>query len=332
MSRSLKSTFFLLILSLSVFHIAHAQGIPGVGSPLALLLNPLNPQPGETVSMSLQSFSISLDQAYITWIVDGKVVAKGTGTKTASAVAGGLGSIKRVEARVSSPGNGDFSETASIRPARLSLLWQAATYAPPFYKGKALESFGAAYKIVAMPEIYGTSGRKIDPHALVYTWKKNDAVQADASGYGKSSFISSQSGFVRQGEDISVDVTSPADDFTVSAHIAMTPIVPEIHIYEKSPLYGTIYGNEISDRFDLRNEEITLSAEPYFFSANGKLSSVLGYMWTVNGLSVADPGSKDSLTLRKTAGSRGSSDVELSISNSARLLQGANKEIIIRYE
>lgn len=332
MSGFFKSTLFILLSSLFAVSLVHAQGIPGVGTPFTLTLEPTNPKPGDTVTMTLESFSISLDKSVVTWTVDGKVVARGTGLKTASTVAGNLGSTKRVEVDVNSPDSGEFTQSAVIRPANLALVWQAATYVPPFYKGKALESFGATYKVVAIPEILNSSGRAIDPRTLIYSWKKNGANQPDQSGYGKDFFVSTQTSFVRQGDDISVDVTVPADGFSLSGNITVAPQAPEVHLYENSPLYGLLYNNELADRVNLTNEEVTISAEPYFFSVGSTASSLLGYSWTLNGASVSDFANKSSITLRRTESSAGSAEIGVSLTNSAKLLQGADKTLIIRYE
>jgi len=331
MSRILKSTLFSLILALSLVSFAHAQGIPGVGSPLTLTLNPENPRPGENVTMTLSSFNIDLNEADITWTVGGKVIASGRGIKTANVIAGSLGSEKTVDVDVNSSQSGDFTESATIRPSDLSILWQAATYVPPFYKGKALETFGGSYKVVAIPDIIDGSGRRIDPKKLVYTWKKNDAIDSDQSGYGRNYFISDQTGFTRAGDDISVDVMSPSDGYTISGNITITPTRPEIHLYENNPLYGTIYANELPNQINLANEEISIAAEPYFFSVKDAGSSIMTYSWTLNDTPVSDFQNKNVITLRKTGGA-GVAQLDLSAANTVKLLQSSNQSLVIRYE
>jgi hypothetical protein len=330
MSGLFKSTLLFLAFSLFVVSFAYAQGIPGVGTPFSLSLEPQNPKPGETVSMTIESFSVDLDQSTVTWFVDGKIISSGKGVKAATVTAGGLGTEKNVEVEVDSE-RGQFTQTAAIRPTNLSIVWQAATYVPPFYKGKALESYGAAYKVVAIPEIVDGNGRRVNPKSLVYTWKKNDAIEKDQSGYGRDSFISTQTSFTREGDDIFVEVVS-ADGFSTSGGITIVPQTPEIHFYEKSPLYGVLYGNELTDRLNLIHEEVTVSAEPYYFSTKSKLSSVLQYAWTLNDSSISEFDSKDEITLRKVTGSTGSAEIGLTLTNTAKLLQGADRSLLIRYE
>lgn len=338
MSRLAKSTFFILsslvFLVFSVLSVSSvsAQGIPGISAPLILTMEPANPKPLQTVNLSLKSFSLDIDKASISWTVNGKVAARGIGMKVFSVQAGSLGSSKTVEAVVATDSEGDLSQTAVIRPADLTLIWQAASYVPAFYKGKALLSYGGAYKVVALPEILDANGRKIDPRTLIYAWKKNEAAQQEASGYGKSYFVSSQSSFVRQGDEIAVEVTSPADGFTVSAQTTVVPVAPELHFYEDSPLYGVVFEKEAAGRMKLANEEVTLAAEPFFFSAVDKGSALLGYTWTLGGAAVPEFQDKPSITLRRATAAAGSASIGLSVGNSARLLQGAEQSLLIQYE
>lgn len=339
MSRAVKSTISSLVFSMFgviiVFCVpssAFAQGIPGIGTPISMVIEPANPKPLETVSISLQSFSVNIDQASITWLSGGKVIQKGTGLKAITVQAGGLGSSKTIEAIVSTKEAGELSASVAIRPADLTLVWQAASYVPPFYKGKALLPFGGSYKVVAMPEILDKSGKRIDPRTLIYAWKKNGANQSSVSGYGKSFFVSSQTSFVRQGDEIAVEVTHPTDGFTVSGSIEVAPIAPEIHLYEDSPLYGIVSEKELGDRITLANEEISIAAEPFFFSVIDKQSSLLDYTWTLNSASAPDFQNRSTIILRRTDKAAGSSEIGLTIGNSARLLQGANRSLLIRYE
>ncbi len=337
MSRASKSTFSpLVFLVFSAFFVlpasSFAQGIPGVGAPITLTADPVNPKPLQAVSLDLSSFSVNIDQASITWLAGGKVIGKGTGLKHMTVQAGALGSSKTVEALVSTKEAGELSATTVIRPADLSLVWQAASYVPPFYKGKALLPYGGTYKVVALPEIVDAAGRKADPRALIYSWKKNGAVQQSVSGYGKDFFVSSQTSFVRQGDEVEVEVTNPADGFTVSGSTTVSPIAPEIHFYDDSPIYGVVLEKELGDRITLSNEEISIDSEPYFFSVVGKQSPILDYAWKLNDASVPDFSGKSTITLRRADKAAGSSEVGLSVTNSALLLQGASHSLVIRYE
>jgi hypothetical protein len=325
-----KSTFFLLSFSLFLFSTAFAQGIPGVGTPLSIIKSTENPRPGETVSLTAQSYSFDIDSARITWTVDGKTLSSDIGLKRAEVTAGEIGTIKTVTVSVVSP-EGTISQSVDIRPADLTLLWESASYVPAFYKGKALFSHGGSYKITAFPHITDRTGKRMDPKALVYKWSKNGATDDSVSGYGKTSYLGLQSGFVQSEDNISVIVSIPSEDFSFTESLTLSPTTPEIHFYEKSPLYGIWLENALPPIINLDREEIAVEAEPYFFSTNSKKTS-LEYAWSLNDESVFNFDNKSTLILRKVDDQAGISSIDLSLSSPIYILQGASKSLIIRHE
>lgn len=325
-------TISLLVLTLCLFSSpVEAQGIPGISDPISVTVSPETPKPNSSVSIKIQSFSVDLDRALIVWTVNGKEENKGVGLKRFDLTAGPTGSSKRVDIAATVVGMGTFKQTIIIKPADVSMLWESDTYTPPFYKGKALHSFNGSFRVVAVPEFIGSDGKRIDPRDLIYTWKKNGEVQGDASGYGKTSFIGSQTSYLRQGEEISVEVSSPRENAAGSGSITIIPTVPKLVLYEKSPLYGPQYETAIVKNKNLENEEITVLAEPYFFSVGSSKAGALTYAWTLNGSALPTFANKPEVTLRKIGG-QGVADLSLVVQNQAKLLQGASKNISISYE
>lgn len=311
---------------------AHAQSIPGIQNPLVVSVIPNEPRANQTVYISLQSYSLDLDRALVTWYVDGVEASSGVGIKDFRVLAGPSGSTKTVDVRVSSVGTGTFTETIVIRPADVGLLWESDTYTPPFYQGKALHSYNGSFKVIALPELYTTAGVKIDPKELIYTWKKNGEVQGSASGYGKNTYVGTQTSYLREGEDISVEVTAPRDNVVAANSILITPAVPSVSFYEKSPLYGIIYERSLRNRTSLSNEEISIIAEPFFFSIRNRESSNVSYTWTLNNSALSDFAGESLVTLRKTGGEAGRADLRVVLQNNMKLLQGAAQNLTIFYE
>jgi len=325
-------TISLLVLTLCLFSSpVEAQGIPGISDPVSVIVSPETPKPNGSVSIKIQSFSIDLDRALIVWTVNGKEENKGVGLKQFNLIAGPNGSTKRVDVTATVVGMGTFKQTVLIKPADVSLIWESDTYTPPFYKGKALHSFNGAFKVIAIPEFIGSDGKRIDPRDLIYTWKKNGEVQGSDSGYGKSTFITSQTSYLRQGEYISVEVSSPSENAAGSGSITVIPTVPKLVLYEKSPLYGVQYEKSLTGNTKLENEEITVLAEPYFFSVASNRSNALTYAWTLNGSALSSFANEPEVTLRKVGG-QGVASLSVVTQSLAKLLQGASKNISISYE
>src|ERR1035437_9361109 len=140
-----KIIFSLTIAILSVFSfalIASAQTpqeiIDGIQNNIQVSVSPEFPKAGDTVAIHLQSYSTPLDQAMISWIVGGVVVSKGYGLVDFSTTVGRVGSRSTVTSRIVTAGGSTVTRTVTVQPANVDLLWQATSYVPPFYQGKAL--------------------------------------------------------------------------------------------------------------------------------------------------------------------------------------------------
>ncbi len=328
-----KTSFFFVFLSLFLScSFVSAQSIPGIQNPLIVSVIPSEPRANQLTVIGIQSYSMDLDRALITWYVDGVNTASGVGLKQFNVMAGPSGSIKTIDVMVSTVETGTFSETIVIRPADVGLLWESDTYTPPFYKGKALHSYNGSFKVVAIPELFTAAGVKIDSKDLIYTWRKNGEVEGSASGYGKNTYIGSQTSYLREGEDISVEVSAPRDNVVASNSILITPLVPEVILYEKSPLYGIVYEKALKNTMRLTNEEVTIIAEPFSFSVQRRNVSNLTYAWTLNSSPLSDFANKSSITLRRTSSAAGRANLTVSLQNTFKLLQGGNNGLTISYE
>ena len=117
-----------------------------------------------------------------------------------------------------------------------------------------------------------------------------------------------------------------------SNSILITPAVPYVSFYEKSPLYGIIYEKSLRNRTSLTNEEVSIIAEPFFFSIPNRDSSNLSYTWTLNGSPLPDFSGESLMTLRKAGGEAGRADLRVVLQNNMKLLQGASQNLTIFYE
>ncbi|HEU5114261.1 MAG TPA: hypothetical protein VFT82_00675 [Candidatus Paceibacterota bacterium] len=329
MFRLFKSTLFiasfLLFAGISA-STAFAQSIPGISEPVTFQVSPQYPQQNSSVTVSAQSYSTDLNRADFVWLVDGKVFKKGTGM-TSITVPIGTKSLT-IEVDVSTANLGNFTNTVTVKPGSVELLWQTDGYVPPFYEGKALEAYGATFKVTAIPDLTGPNGKRLDPRTLVYTWKKNDTIDPNQSGYGKDSFTSEQSSFVRGGDTISVEVSSVSGDTGATRDVTISPIFPEVLFYEDSPLYGILYNKILTGSFVMKNQETSLRAEPFNISSGNPLSSVANFEWTLNGDPVPDFSGQNSITFRGT-GVSGASSVAVSVQHKNQVLQGGQASISI---
>lgn len=211
--------------------------------------------------------------------------------------------------------------TTQSSASTVTLVWEADTYVPPFYKGKALYVDGADARILALPR--ADLG---DPSSLVYVWKINGRIEDSASGAGRNYFVFRPDVF--GGSPLIVaEVYKDTEKVAVGA-VRVPQVEPEVVIYPELPLAGILFGNTPSN---VEGDEITLEAYPLFFSARSKQDPALTYRWNINDERVANPsGNTGRLVLRSEAG--GAVRVDALINNTRRVLEDARGTVSLTFE
>ncbi|MBI3888342.1 hypothetical protein HY311_00945 [Candidatus Nomurabacteria bacterium] len=300
-------------------------------SPDTILVNiaPQNPAPGETVTITLNSYVDNLNSVLISWSVNGKSGLSGIGKKSFSLNAPAAGAQTTVIATTKLP-DGDINTTMLIKSSVMILLWQADdSYVPPFYKGKALPSPQSEIKVVAMPEIKSGS-QTTNPTNLVYTWKQDYTNVPDGSGYGKNSFT-----YVNDYLDGSnnIDVVASTVDQTSSseASIDVGTYQPKIVFYKNDLQLGTLWEQAISDEHKVTGDE-TIQAAPYFISPGDIRIPTLIWSWSINDSPVVIQSFQQNLMpLKLQPGVSGTSKIDLQISNTYKLFENVSKEINVNF-
>ena len=326
------SIFLILIAAVAIGTGVSVAQIPGVGDVISFKVSPENPRANELVTIEAESFSISLDRAdRMTWSVDGKVVSRKAGVKKIQFEVGELGSRSVVNLTISGTEVGTITESITLVPTEVDLLWEADSYTPPFYKGKALPSSDADITVVAIPQFVTTSGNKLDSNDLVFTWKKDGKVLGNDSGRGKDS-IKIKGPKIFNGSRIQVDVSSAGNSLQGEGSVFVSSVSPKVIFYENDIILGMRYEKAIQSTTELFNEEITITAHPYFFSQNKRVSPDIQYEWKVNNSKVApSPDDESSIVLRQVGDGEGSANISLSLQNFDKILQSARSSFSILF-
>ncbi len=300
------------------------------GGFLEMSLSPEKPTPLENVTITLQSFSYDLDRSKITWLVNGVEKRTEIGLKTFTVLAGQSGQKTTVGVRVETPEDGIQKSEVSFTPAVVDLIYEALSYTPPFYKGRALNPNQGKVLVTAIPELINSAGSKISSKNILYSWKKDGTVQQSASGIGKNIFIFSGSVPVR---DILIEVTASSLEGNISAsqQINITNSSPKIVFYENSLIYGIMFNQAIKNTVNLITDEFSAVAVPYFFTTNSTTGSELDYVWKMNGQTVENQEPKNSFTTRVDTPGSGLADISLKISNNVRIFQFTNNNYSINF-
>lgn len=290
-------------------------------------MNPLYPAPGERVSIAIASNLTDLNRADISWSVNGALKESGTGRTTFSLVLGKGGSVSRVVASIRTVEGSRVSKTITIRPADIDFLWEADTYTPPFYKGKAMITSGSNVKVSAVPRFINADGSAVPIRNIVFIWKKENVPMTGLSGAGKNT-ITIPAPVPFWESDIEVEASSVNGAFKTTKRLDMLLVRPEVVFYEESPLDGVKYERALSQSFNLSGQEVAVRAEPFFFSAAALRSGEITPRWSLNGSAVDEPSFR--IVLRNEGGS-GTSRIGLLLRHATNSYQQRNGEFRVNF-
>lgn len=288
---------------------------------------PENPGPSEMVRVSIESYLTDLSKATISWTLNGKVVDRGIGRKSFSFQNGPSGKTTRLTISIATNAGENVTKELSWDPIGLTILWEADTYTPPFYKGKALLTAQANVKSVAIPD--NTNGQNaLSAGSLVYVWEKDGVVASEFSGYGKN-FLSFTAPKPYGDAKVKVRASSVNNSINSETRVNLSLSQPVILFYEKNPILGVLYNQPFGAETTLSKKEFTVVAEPYFFSRETSEVPTIKYDWAVNNKSTQSYGR--SITLRNDTGEKGESVVSLSMRGLKQTFQNASKELRVHF-
>lgn len=288
-------------------------------SDVSVGLSPENPRPLQPVTATIETYAFNLDTSNTRWFVNNQLAQEGKGLKTLTFQVGNLGQQTNLRIVIDSP-SGQIVKNIPIIPSNVSIIWEADTYTPPFFKGKALFSHQSVIKFLAQPELV-VSGRTLNPSTLTYTWTKDGTVLGSQSGYGKQT-LTLVGSIISRSMRIMVEVRDPTTGISGSHVVTVNPVDPEISLYKVDPLYGVQYNTSIKNKISLTAKEVTLEAVPYFFSApGGVLYSNLSYNWNINGITIPDGQNIHRRVFRTVGDEAGSSNIGIKIMHEDKILQ-----------
>lgn len=301
--------------------------ISAVSAYLDVKINPKVPGPNVPVQITIESYLTDLYKANISWALNGNVISKGFGRTSFTFQNGPSGATTYVFLSFVTNTGELVKKDFSFTPAGVNIMWEADTYTPPFYKGKALISPEAGVRIIALPDLANLSN-PLGAGNFVYNWKKDDYDIASASGYGENvySFTGPKP---LTNTKISLGVSSVDESARSEIQIYLPQARPFILFYEKDPLFGVLYNKPIDEEMTLDKKEVSISAEPYFFSNEKIASAVHRYTWSVNGKEVRNNGRV--ITLRNDTGAGGKSVVSLTMRGISKTFQTARKDVLINF-
>lgn len=282
-------------------------------SEVAIQLQPEYPKPGDKVQISLKSYSQNLQGLNIEWLIGDNVLLKeGQGLTDLTLTAPLLGEQINLTIKVS----GVVMATYSITPTAVDILWEAQTYTPKYYLGRALPVDSSQIIAVAIPHL---GGEEKDTTKLIYNWYKGGKFLINSSGAGKSTLTTASPGLYDD-YNLSVEVTDSLGKVLGQNGVHITTIEPKLIFYNILPLVGTNFSRALStNSVNSSVIENLFTAIPYYFSINEPQE--LAYTWKISNAQSIQETQPNNLTITST---RQGSTISLIAQHPDILLQFSN--------
>lgn len=331
---------FSAFLSLALFGAAWAQSPTGPtqlqqqrnASMWNIALTPRTPGPNESVAAKIVSYSINVNTAAITWYLNGGVVLSGVGETEFSFFTGPAGTKTILRAVLETAGSNITERTVEVAPASVDILWTADTYTPPFYKGKALPTYGSTVRVTAIPNLQDVGGTRIPVQDIMFTWKKSRFTMPEKSGAGKKTLVYA-AGFPKSDDIIGVVASTRDGKSSAEARVDVSVIDPKIVIYENLPLEGVRYESALGNSFQMSRNEVALSLSPYFFSFPLRGINTGRYEWFLDGRRIEPSEKRNEFTFGKPGTGSGRANIRIDVSSpiSQEILQRTEKSIALLF-
>jgi hypothetical protein len=318
------------ILIISALVLTPLFGFTQFGEELDIIVSPSSPGANENISLTVISSAPGLNNSSITWSKNGIKEKSGIGQVEYVTQVGNLGKSTVVTVSITKSSGAFLQKTIDIRPANVSLIWEADSYTPPFYKGKGLASHQSNVRVIAIPELLNSSGIKFSSENLNYEWSFNGKIDRNKSGLGKDVYEFKGS-LISRPKTVGVLVSTSGGSITARNGVSISFVDPEILIYKENPLTGIKSSASLEKGFVSGNES-TFIAEPYFFPEKLFTENSLIYKWVVDGVELTNSEKRRRVTFSGDVS--GESSVSVKISNSSSLLQRASRlfKVIVENE
>lgn len=264
-------------------------GLRNLENAVIIHATPATPSAGETVHFTVEGPVYDLPKDVITWTINGKSAGSGTGLTKIDANVNAKGDPITVTVNVMDSLWGAASNALTLIPLQLDILYDAPTYVPPFYRGRALPSAGGIVRLQAIARFI-QNGKLISNSSIRYTWSRNGTVLGNISGLGKSD-VNIDTSTLYGANTISVKAVAGDESLSANASVTIADSSPVLALYEDHPLFGVTYFNGLSSNISA-GSEMTVAAIPYFATVASLNDPSLEYDWLLNNVAVTSSSTK----------------------------------------
>lgn len=297
---------------------------------LSIDISPETPAPNDQVTITIDAFGTDLNRAQFTWLVNGVRRLTGVGERVFVYTMGNIGTQNDIRVEIVPVSGPTIVRNFSFTPGDVDVIWEARTYTPPFYRGKALFTPEADVIAVAVPNLISNNTR-LNPKNAVYNWRFNYRADAAKSGYAKNVYSFTGS-IIKKVNAFEVESYDPRNTSVRGrGFVEISEQSPDINLYYNHPLLGilfnqTLSGIALNDDFP----EISVVAFPFYQSISNRNQSL--YRWSLGGETISLFNNQSTISLRKTdiPATNDSLVVQTSLNN--KILQFAENRVYLSTE
>ncbi len=305
--------------------------LPQIQEQITTTVYPEIPKPNPEVRITAEAYGTDLDSHPITWKVNGKKALEGVGEKVFRFKLGSSGVVYNVELTISPKNAPVITKNFSFTPIDVDVLWEANTYTPPFYKGKAMYSAESNVTFIALPNII-INGTKLNNSDIVYKWKIDRKVQGTLSGFGKNT-MSYTGPIIFKTPLIQTEVYSSNNPNIKGLNgTTISYVNAKTLVYEDNPRYGILFNKALLGQVSMKSSEIKFAAFPFFFSTKNKNSSSTVYKWKMNSYKINIPADQNSAVFKRKDNTAGSSILTVDIENPNKIFQRGSAGFVVNYD
>jgi hypothetical protein len=230
----------------------------------------------QKVTASAESSSMNLAAALIIWKLDDTEIGRGIGL---TEIAFSLDSFTthKLIVDVTAQDGANRIEEVPIKASDVDILYEALTYTPPLYGGRALPTLGSDVRLHAVSS-------SAPAGSSIYTWRRDGTILKKASGLGKDS-LTTNLGMFDDTALFSVSVSSLSGEFIGENSIRIHTVDPELRIYEERALIGTWF-NTTLEHNRLPSSEYDVRVFPFFMSTSAPQLNIISYNWKLSGAAI----------------------------------------------
>lgn len=285
--------------------------------------NPPFPSPFESVTITLDDYTLTPSSQTINWTRDGNPIPNTNNERSIQITTPAAGESTVIAITVTRSNGDVYTDSITLRPVYLDIIVEPFTYAPAHYAGRPLPTHQSQ---ILLTSLLHTGDGLANPANYSYSWTINNKPLDGGSRQSGSQALFPVPG----GQSFLVGLTiSDQRNRVVARQLIRIPTTSvDLQFYEVSDLFGLSH-LVAQNPLPLIGNSTTIRAVPYNLDTTTPTNQLFTE-WKINNrtqsVNMFDP-----FAITVTRSGTGSSNISFKLRNLEALLQGGERSLSIRY-